>query len=215
MAADTIVGGAGIVMTGNDPVTGLNLGPKRGLLYPSEAAVTVPGGVDTLAWQPPIGADIFDTVNGGGQAVLDVSKSTASTPAYIAGLTTFYAQDTAHPNGMTNYDGCNPEIAIIPQLNAEKSKVGTPVYDAPGDWMASPMFTCPTNLGANLSSGALRYATLVYTTVALVPTDQVTIANGIATKDNATGTHDVNCTITAADLTAGGGKVYFWAVAKA
>lgn len=208
MAADTIVGGAGTII-------GIGAAPKRGMLYPSEAADTVPGGKDTLAWQPPIGVDLADTVNGGGQAVLDVSASDADTPVYLAGVTTFYVQDTAHPNGMTNYDGCNPEIAIAPTLDVNASKPGTSVWLAPGDWSASPMFTCPVNSSANLSASALRLATLVYTTVALVPTDQVTIANGIATKDNTTGTHDVNCTITAADLAANGGKMYFWAVAEA
>ena len=95
-----------------------------------------------------------------------------------------FVQDALHPNGATNFAGCNPEIAYT--YNAVGVDIG---------------FTCYTNYGTTQSA---KPATWGHSTVALVPTDKVTIAAGEFTKDNAAGTH-----IIATNVPAGG---YAWAV---
>ena len=86
-----------------------------------------------------------------------------------------YVQDATHPNGETNYIGCNP-------LKAYDT-------DVLGQWSATEAFTCPTNEEA--ATGGV--GTWVKSASTLVPTDKVTIADGVATKDNSTGTHTVFC----------------------
>ena len=82
-----------------------------------------------------------------------------------------FVQDTLHPNGATDFAGCNPEIAYT--YNAVGVDVG---------------FTCYTNYGTTQSA---KPATWGHSAVALVPTDKVTIAAGEFTKDNAAGTHTI------------------------
>lgn len=86
-----------------------------------------------------------------------------------------YVQDATHPNGETNYIGCNPATAHD--------------TDVLGQWSATATFTCPTNEEA--AAGGI--GSWVKSASVLVPTDKVVIANGVATKDNATGTHTVFC----------------------
>ena len=86
-----------------------------------------------------------------------------------------YVQDATHPNGETNYIGCNP-------LKAYDS-------DVVGQWNATTAFTCPTN--EESATGGV--GTWVKSASVLIPTDKVVIADGVATKDNSTGTHTVFC----------------------
>lgn len=86
-----------------------------------------------------------------------------------------YVQDAPRPNGSTNYIGCNP-------LKAHDS-------DVLGQWSATAVFTCPTNEEA--ATGGI--GSWVKSASVLVPTDKVAIANGVATKDLATGTHTAFC----------------------
>jgi len=107
MAADTIVGGMG-------QIVGIGAAPKRGMLYPSEAANTVPGGIATFGYQPPIGANTADTVTGGDG----------------------YVRDQLHPNGVTNAFGCNPEIAYDTDVMNEWS--ATVQFTCPSNSGAAP-----------------------------------------------------------------------------
>ena len=94
-----------------------------------------------------------------------------------------YVQDTAHPNGDTNFIGCNPEVGYA-------SNPGIPIATE-----------CPVNSG---SAQTTKGATFCSINEVLIPTDKVTISDGVATKDNSTGTHNV-----LADVPADG---FFWAV---
>lgn len=80
-----------------------------------------------------------------------------------------YVQDATHPNGITNFIGCNPEIAY-------KTDQGIALA-----------FTCPTNEEA--ATGGV--GVWVKSASTLIPTDKVAIVDGVATKDNTTGTHTV------------------------
>jgi hypothetical protein len=94
-----------------------------------------------------------------------------------------YVQDTVHPNGDTNFIGCNPEIGYA-------ANPGIPIAT-----------TCPVNSG---SAQTTKNAVFCSSAVVLVPTDKVTISSGVATKDNSTGTHNVLANVPAAG--------FFWAV---
>ena len=98
-----------------------------------------------------------------------------------------FVQDAVHPNGATNFIGCNPEIAYV------SNEAGIVIGSG-----------CETNYGTALTSTGSKAATYCSSAVVLIPTDKVTISSGVATKDNSTGTHTVF-----ADVPAGG---YFWAV---
>ena len=106
-----------------------------------------------------------------------------ATTGYIPNIGAF-VQDATHPNGATDFAGCNPEIGY--DRNALGCDIG---------------FVCPTNAGVGQLSASAIWG---HTTVALVPTDKVTIASGEFTKDNAAGTHTIY-----ANIPAGG---YGWAV---
>ena len=95
-----------------------------------------------------------------------------------------FVQDTLHPNGATDFAGCNPEIAYT--YNAAGADIG---------------FTCYTNYGTTQSA---KPATWGSSAVALIPGDKVTIAAGVFTKDNAAGTHTIFANVPAAG--------YAWAV---
>lgn len=98
-----------------------------------------------------------------------------------------FVRDTLHPNGATGYIGCNPEIAYA--TNEEGINLAT---------------VCSTNYGTALTSTGSKDAVYCSSAVVLIPTDKVTIVAGVATKDNASGTHTVF-----ANVPAGG---FFWAV---
>lgn len=98
-----------------------------------------------------------------------------------------YVQDAAEPNGQTNFIGCNPEIAYT--------------TDVLGLWNATS-FTCPTN--EESAAGGIASWVVLDTSGPLIPTDTVTIASGVATKDNSTGTHTCFANVLDGE--------YFWAV---
>ena len=100
-----------------------------------------------------------------------------------------FVQDLLHPNGATNFMGCNPEIGY--STNSEGITIGA---------------VCATNYGTVLTGGGSKNAIYCSTTVVLIPTDRVDVTAGVATKNNATGIFDV-----LANVPAGG---FFWAVTR-
>ena len=95
-----------------------------------------------------------------------------------------YVQDTLAPVGDTNCIGCNPKTGYV--TNAFGGAVG---------------FISPCDRGTTQTDKDAVWAS---SAVVLIPTDKVTLVAGVATTDNATGTHTVF-----ANVPAGG---YFWAV---
>jgi hypothetical protein len=96
-----------------------------------------------------------------------------------------YVQDTEAPSADTNYDGVNVEAVYDTNVLEE-------------DYVAG--WTCPTNQAA-ATGGVAQW---VISASDLIPTDKVAIVAGVATLDNATGTHTVFATV-APDQ-------FFWAV---
>jgi hypothetical protein len=83
-----------------------------------------------------------------------------------------YVQDATAPAGNTNFIGVNTGVSW--SYNQLGIDIG---------------FTAPVD--DNPATGGL--ATWVKSASVLVPGDKVTIAAGVATKDNSTGTHNVFC----------------------
>jgi len=96
-----------------------------------------------------------------------------------------YVQDALDPTANTNYAGVNAHVAWDTNVIEEDYAAG---------------FTAPVN--DNVATGGI--AQWVKSASALIPTDKVAIASGIATLDNSTGTHNVFATV-AIDQ-------FFWAV---
>lgn len=106
-----------------------------------------------------------------------------------------YVQDALHPNGSTNYIGCNPATSYATNILGESDTNPFQTSAPQPDWLV------PVN--DNAADGGK--AQLVKNgAVALVPGDKVTVAAGVATKDNATGTHNVFANVPA--------NYFFWAV---
>lgn len=106
-----------------------------------------------------------------------------------------YVQDAARPNGSSNYIGCNPATSFATNILGESDTNPFQTSAPQPDWLV------PVN--DNATDGGK--AQLVKNgATALVPGDKVTIAAGVATKDNATGTHNVFATVPA--------NYFFWAV---
>ena len=91
-----------------------------------------------------------------------------------------YVQDAAAPSADTNYIGVNTKVAYKTNVLGEAYAAG---------------FTCPSNEEA--ATGGI--ASWVQSASTLVPTDKVAIVSGVATKDNATGTHTVFCNAVSGD----------------
>lgn len=106
-----------------------------------------------------------------------------------------YVQDALHPNGDTNYIGCNPATSYETNILGESDTNPFQTSAPQPNWLV--------NVNDNATWGGK--AQLVKNgATALVPGDKVTIASGVATKDNSTGTHNVFATVPA--------NYFFWAV---
>ena len=94
-----------------------------------------------------------------------------------------YVQDALHPTAENDYAGINADVSYVTNVLGEA--IGFTAYG---------------------TQGAVRGKTAQWVqngATALVPTDKVTIAAGVATKDNSTGTHTVFATVPA--------NAFFWA----
>lgn len=108
-----------------------------------------------------------------------------------------YVQDALAPAGNTNYIGVNTGVAYEHNVLAQGTIFPTESAPQP-DWLAPVDDNAATGGTAQwVKNGA----------TALVPGDKVTIAAGVATKDNATGTHNVFANVPA--------NYFFWAVTAA
>lgn len=96
-----------------------------------------------------------------------------------------YVQDALAPCADTNYIGVNTAVAYKSNVLGEDFATG---------------FTCPSNEEA--ATGGV--AVWVESASVLIPTDKVAIVDGVATKDNSTGTHTVFCNAEVGD--------YLWVV---
>ena len=106
-----------------------------------------------------------------------------------------YVRDQTRPNGDTNYIGCNPATSFATNILGESDTNPFQTAAPQPDWLV--------NVNDNATWGGK--AQLVKNgATALVPSDKVTIAAGVATKDNTTGTHNVFATVPA--------NYFFWAV---
>lgn len=100
-----------------------------------------------------------------------------------------YVQDALDPTTSTNVIGVDVGAAY-------KTNVMGVAID--------PAYVVPGTQGATVGDLDIQW---VKSASVLVPTDKVTIALGVATKDNVTGTHSVFATVAVDD--------YFWAVEDA
>ena len=130
------------------------------------------------------GANIANAVAGG----IQYPAGGSTPPVVPAWQPTIgaYVRDALEPAADTNYIGVDVTLAWDRNFLAEDFAAG---WTAPVDDNATR-----GGKAAFVQNGA----------VALVPTDKVTISAGIATKDNATGTHTVFATV--------GANQFFWAV---
>ena len=103
-----------------------------------------------------------------------------------------YVQDAVDPTADTNYEGVNVKVAYATNVLGEGS-IDDAVAPQP-DWIV------PVNDKAT----AVGTAQWVKSASALIPTDKVGIVAGVATIDNATGTHTCFATVAVGD--------FFWAV---
>jgi hypothetical protein len=109
-----------------------------------------------------------------------------------------YVQDALFPAANTNYNGLNPRQAYATNVLAEGNT-------APFETVApQPNWTSPTDDDA-VTGGIGQWVKNGIT--ALVPGDKVDIAAGVATKNIATGTHNVFATVPA--------NYFFWAITVA
>jgi hypothetical protein len=109
-----------------------------------------------------------------------------------------HVQNAAKPEAETNYIGANPRTAYATNPVSE-SDTNPFATTAP-----QPNWLVPSNDNPAIG-GTMQLVKNGAT--ALVPTDKVTIAAGVATKDNASGTHTVFATVPA--------NYFFWAVTTA
>ena len=106
-----------------------------------------------------------------------------------------YVQDALHPNGDTNYIGCNPAVSYETNILGESDTNPFQTSAPQPNWLVL----------VNDNAAAGGKAQLVKNgAVALVPGDKVNVAAGVATKDNATGAHNVFANVPA--------NYFFWAV---
>jgi hypothetical protein len=109
-----------------------------------------------------------------------------------------YVQDATEPAGNTNYVGVNTALSYATDVLGIAGPAGVSTAAPQPDWIVPMDDNAATGgTGQWTKNGA----------VALVPTDKVTIASGVATKDNATGTHNVFAAVPA--------NYFFWAVTAA
>jgi hypothetical protein len=135
------------------------------------------------------GANIANSVKGGipipaggtgtsgGSAAPDVPVNQPAIGGYV--------QETVYPRGQTNYMGVDTKIAYDTNVLGE-GNTDPFISSAP-----QPDWTCPMDDNA-VTGGIGQW---VKSASALIPTDKVTIALGVATKDNAAGTHNVFATV--------------------
>lgn len=108
-----------------------------------------------------------------------------------------YVQDSLEPRANTNYIGVNVKTAYNDNVLGQGQTAPWQTSAPQPDWIV-PM-------DDNAATGGLGQ--WVKSASALVPGDKVTIAAGVATKDNSTGTHNVFATVAVGQ--------FFWAPAVA
>jgi hypothetical protein len=108
-----------------------------------------------------------------------------------------YVQDADDPSADTNYVGVDVGAAYATDVLGIAGPAGISTAAPQPDWIV------PVN--DNAATGGT--AQWVKSASALIPTDKVGIVAGIATKDNATGTHNVFATVAVGQ--------FFWAVTAA
>jgi hypothetical protein len=105
-----------------------------------------------------------------------------------------YVQDAVDPSANTNYIGVDVGSAYDTDVLGIAGPAGVSTEAPQPDWIV------PVN--DNAATGGT--AQWVKSASVLVPTDKVVIALGVATKDNATGTHNVFAKVAVGQ--------FFWAV---
>jgi hypothetical protein len=134
---------------------------------------------------PPTG-----TGSSGGAAPVAVPVNQPAIGAYV--------QDALFPAADTNYLGLNPRLAYPTNVLGESNTVPFETSAVQPNWISPADDNAATGGVAQWVKNGIT---------ALIPGDKVDIAAGIATKNIATGTHNVFANVPA--------NYFFWAVAVA